>query len=198
MDKNNPYEQPNNKENISQKTEPIQITSGDITLILREPLQTEIQGDQLYVPDFDILVPKDSKPEEINQSIVKKYREYDRNAATSQLSGKKLELWKRICNIVDRLSTFELSESKVFVRTLGQIIKVNPREMTVRWSDGHEVPIKTELFGNFKNLGQETWFEADVRQDKNGILELKEIEVIPDYQPPTDDEIYSFFGKNKK
>lgn len=146
------------------------------------------------MPQFDIVLQGDSRQETAARAAIRKFRDYEGRAARALLSGSDFDLWKRMCETVDRVATIRRREARVFVRTLGQVLTKGDATR-VRWSSGEKVKLKPEAALSLEILNEGEWFEANVRNDEDGaVAELTNVDPRPDYRPPTDEEIDRFFG----
>ena len=172
-----------------------ELVCGDNVLVLKQALEVEQRaGGGVYLPQFDIALVGDDKQETIARAAIRKFRDYEGRAARALLSGSDFELWKRMCETVDRAATVRRREARIFVRTLGQVLSKGGA-VKVRWSSGQEVRLKPEVARSLEIQNEGEWFEANVLNDEEGaVAELTNVDPRPDYRAPTDQDIDRFFG----
>ena len=80
--------------------------------MLKQALEVEQRaGGGVYLPQFDIALVGDDKQETIARAAIRKFRDYEGRAARALLSGSDFELWKRMCETVDRAATVRRREN---------------------------------------------------------------------------------------
>ena len=168
---------------------------GESVLPLKRPYSVAYGADgTMQIEEFGVGFPPGTSQTEVERGLIRRYMNLEHKAAPGALTSDELDVWKGICEVVDRDAVARARAETTPTRMLGEVIEDATGARGIRWVSGLELPIPQEAIRAVEVLNVGEWFEADVYWRGDGAVRaLSNVDTRFDYRIATDAEIDAFF-----